>query len=201
MTKPVKDIANQSEPKMLVEGDSIESHCYHEITLKEHYMHIKFIALLFVLGIFSGVYLDAPLDWMLVVIGGFVFMQAIWWKRFKDEQKLQNIHIYEDGLKQSGEGEELYAWSDLDAIKHLKPFDHRDKKPGFKLQFSNGEEIYVQQRISGYEKLYARLRAMNIPGAEQELKLYFPMDQYGRALSPAPKIKIAVPAQEVEIME
>jgi hypothetical protein len=172
------------------------SHCYDEITLRAHYMHIRYITLLFLFGIIGGIYRDAPLDWMLIAILGLLSMQVFWWRRYRDEQELQDLHLYEDGIKLGGEDENSYAWSDLMNVRHFKPYDNSDKKPGLMLEFSNGREIYVLQRINDYGKLYVRLREFKVPGTEKELVLYSPMDQYGRALSPTPKIDVAVPAQD-----
>ncbi|GGD75566.1 hypothetical protein GCM10011357_33260 [Lacimicrobium alkaliphilum] len=82
-------------------------------------------------------------------------------------------------MEQNGQSV-IRPWSDIKQVHLVDPFDTKEKRPGFVIDFGDDTGWMVYQRIEGYKDFYQHLKDRGIPGTEEDIWIHN-IDIYGKS--------------------
>ena len=179
-------------------GQLLKRFIYEPIPVLHHFKHILGIECLMVFSIIGGVFRGAPIDWMMIVLGFFLYLRIDWCFRLKKENRFSTFSCYEQGIEIHIHQPEYkkktvwYTWEHLTNVELVSPFDRVPPglallsfwqgRPGFELEFDDGFKVMAYQRISGYAEFYQMLKDKGAPNIQSKLPIYDRLSVHGQSL-------------------
>ena len=145
--------------------------------------------IVFMLGLtFYLLFRDGVSGSVLVPIGILVFYLALSFKRYLEGGAVW-ITLSEDGITLPTGYQ--YQWEEVQSVQllELNPSVYGAATPGFQINFTDGKEYKITQRVDDYTRLYKQLFDRNIDGTATPLPVYEVDKLAGGAAELLPKPK------------
>ncbi|WP_188503306.1 hypothetical protein [Lacimicrobium alkaliphilum] len=110
-----------------------------------------------------------------------MYINIYWWSRLKKENNQPAFKVDDRGITMEQNGQSVIRpWSDIKQVHLVDPFDTKEKRPGFVIDFGDDTGWMVYQRIEGYKDFYQHLKDRGIPGTEEDIWIHN-IDIYGKS--------------------
>ncbi|GAB3024113.1 hypothetical protein [Bowmanella dokdonensis] len=151
------------------------------IGIRKHYAHIVGIHVLYFVVILGGIYREFPFWWIGVALGSYLYINIGWWFRLKKENNQSAFKMNGSCITMEQNGQTVTRlWSDIKQVHQIGPYDTKEKRPGFIIDFGDDTGWMVYQRLEGYKDFYQSLMDRGIPGTEQDVWIHN-IDIYGKS--------------------